>query len=50
VSIDEVPYIDTDLDGFAPFNAWVGFTAGTGGQTNRHLIDSLRVTELACDE
>ena len=27
-------------------SAYVGFTAGTGALTNRHLIDSLEVTEL----
>ena len=26
-----------------------GFTAGTGGATNRHLIDSLEVTGEVCD-
>ncbi len=50
VSIDGTTYIDADLDGFTPFPAWVGFTAGTGGSTNYHLIDALTVTEAACPE
>ena len=50
VSIDGIPYIETELEGFSPFLAWVGFTAGTGGLTNNHLIDSLEVTEPVCPE
>lgn len=51
VSIDGTTYIDQDVSGgsFA-FDAYVGFTAGTGGQTNEHLIDSLEVTEYVCAE
>lgn len=51
VSIDGVTYIDQDVSGgsFA-FDAYVGFTAGTGGSTNEHLIDSLEVTEYVCAE
>jgi len=50
VQVDGTTYIDTDLDGAFDFNAWLGFTAGTGGLTNYHLIDSLEVTEAACEE
>lgn len=51
VSIDGTTYIDQDVSGgsFA-FDAYVGFTAGTGGLTNEHLIDSLEVTEFVCTE
>lgn len=51
VMIDGTTYIDQDVSGgsFA-FDAYVGFTAGTGGLTNDHLIDSLQVTEYICAE
>lgn len=51
VDIDGVTYIDDDLSGgnFV-FDAYVGFTAGTGGETNEHIIDSLTVTEFVCAE
>ncbi len=51
VTIDGVVYIDADVSGgsFA-FDAFVGFTAGTGGETNDHIIDSLTVTEYVCAE
>lgn len=49
VSIDGTTYIDTTLSGDFGFDAYVGFTAGTGGQTNTHLIDSLSVTETVCE-
>ncbi len=48
VEIDGVTYLDDDVSGNFDFPAYVGFTAGTGGQTNRHLIDSLEVTESIC--
>jgi hypothetical protein len=50
VEIDGVVYVDQDLGGHFAFPAWVGFTAGTGGATNEHLIDALTVTELRCEE
>jgi hypothetical protein len=51
VDIDGITYIDDDLTGgsFA-FDAYVGFTAGTGGETNEHIIDSLTVTEFVCSD
>jgi hypothetical protein len=49
VEIDGVAYLDDAVSGYFGFPAYVGFTAGTGGQTNRHLIDSLEVTESVCD-
>ena len=49
VSIDGVAYIDADLSGNFAFPAYVGFTAGTGGETNYHLIDALQVTEYTCE-
>jgi hypothetical protein len=50
VEIDGVPYLDQDIVGFYNFDAYVGFTAGTGGLTNQHLIDSLVVTEQLCGD
>ena len=35
--------------GFGQGDWDIGFTAGTGGATNRHLIDSLEVTGEVCD-
>ncbi len=49
VVIDGVAYIDQDLSGAFAFPAYVGFTAGTGSVTNRHLIQDLTVTDRACD-
>ena len=48
VSIDGIDYINAELNGHFAFPSYVGFTAGTGGATNRHLIDSLTVTETVC--
>lgn len=50
VAVDGVTYIDQAVSGNLAFNGYVGFTAGTGGQTNRHLVDSLEVTEYVCEE
>lgn len=50
VTIDEVTYLDQDLGGAFAFPAHVGFTAGTGGLTNSHLIDALQVTEHVCGD
>jgi len=50
VQIDGLDVIDTELAGLFDFNAWLGFTAGTGGYDNYHLVDSLQVTEAACEE
>ena len=49
VAIDGTTYIDQDVAGNFAFNAFVGFTAGTGGDTNRHLIDELTITDYRCD-
>ena len=50
ILIDGVSYIDQSFSGNFSFPAYVGFTAGTGGLTNNHLIDSLEVTETVCEE
>ena len=47
VSIDGVTYIDQDIEGTWAFPAYVGFTAGTGGETNWHIIDSLITAKAA---
>jgi len=48
VEIDGVVYLDDSVSGHFAFPAYVGFTAGTGGETNQHLIESLEVTESVC--
>jgi hypothetical protein len=48
VTIDGTTYIDHDLNGNFNFPGFIGFTAGTGLETNMHLIDSLEVTETIC--
>jgi hypothetical protein len=49
VAVDGTTYLDQDIPGNYSFSAYVGFTAGTGGETNRHLIDDLTVTDYRCD-
>jgi hypothetical protein len=49
VLVDGVAYLDQDIDGDWDFEGYVGFTAGTGSLTNRHVVDSLQVTDYACD-
>lgn len=48
--VDGVTYLDTTVSGNLNFPAYIGFTAGTGSLTNFHLIDSLTVTEMVCEE
>ena len=48
--IDQVVYLDQEINGFYNFDAYVGFTAATGSLTNEHLIDSLVVTEQVCGD
>lgn len=50
VSIDGTVLLDSDLAGSFDFPAYVGFTAGTGSLTDRHLVDSLEVTRPVCGE
>ena len=50
VEIDGTVYINDTVSGNLAFPAYVGFTAATGSLTNFHLIDSLMVTELVCEE
>ena len=49
VEVDNIPYIDDVVEGWIDFNAIVGFTAGTGGATNRHAIKSLIVSDTNCE-
>ncbi|MEL6341882.1 MAG: hypothetical protein AAFV53_02040 [Myxococcota bacterium] len=48
VAIDEIVYIDEEIEGHYAFPANIGFSASTGGQTNTHLIDALTVVERTC--
>ena len=50
VSIDGTPVLDTTIQGYFDFPAYIGFTGSTGGLTNKHLIKSLAVTETSCTE
>ena len=50
VWIDEALYIDQTIAGLPAFDAYVGFTAATGGSTNWHLIDALEVEGFICDD
>ena len=49
VEVDEITYINEEVEGWTNFNAIVGFTAGTGGATNRHAIKSLIVSDTNCE-
>ncbi|GDX82579.1 hypothetical protein LBMAG42_43900 [Deltaproteobacteria bacterium] len=48
VAVDGSVYIDQDIPGNYSFSAYVGFTAGTGGETNEHRVDELTVTDYSC--
>ncbi|MCK6524801.1 hypothetical protein L6R49_25640 [Myxococcota bacterium] len=50
VILDGSTVMDADLSGLFNFPAYVGFTAGTGGDTNHHWIDALEVTRYVCGE
>jgi len=49
VYIDGTEYLDIYVAGNFAFDGWVGFTAGTGDITNKHLIYDLTVTESRCE-
>ena len=49
VWVDGALYIDDTIPGLSPFDAYVGFTAATGGSTNYHLIDALEVEGFICE-
>lgn len=48
VVIDDVLYLDEEVDGDFDFPAYIGFTGSTGGQTNSHRIRGLTVSENIC--
>ena len=50
VILDGATVMDADLSGRFNFPAYVGFTGGTGGDTNHHWIDALEVTRYVCGE
>jgi hypothetical protein len=49
VWVDGTLYIDESISGLSTFDAYVGFTAATGGSTNYHLIDALEVEGFICE-
>lgn len=49
VVLDGVTYVDQEIDGLVPFDAYVGFTGATGALTNHHLIDALEVEGFVCE-
>jgi hypothetical protein len=50
VAVDGAVLIDTELPDFVPMLAYVGFTAATGVDTNRHGIRGLEVTGDQCED
>ncbi len=46
--MDEMVLVDADVPSFLPFDAYIGFTAATGGDTNEHTIAALEVTGKTC--
>ncbi len=50
VTLDGDVIIDASVVGFVPFDAFVGFTAATGADTNRHGIRGLEVTGDTCED
>jgi len=49
IYLDDEILIDESLPGFTPFDAYIGFTAATGGDTNEHTMRGLAVSGDACD-
>ncbi len=49
VYLDSELLILEDIPGFTPFDAYIGFTAATGADTNEHTIRGLTVSGDACD-
>ena len=47
VTLDGVTVIDEDA-GVPSFDAWIGFTAATGGDVNAHMADALVVRDGSC--
>ena len=47
--IDDEILVDETVPGFTPFDAYIGFTAATGADTNEHTIRGLAVSGGACD-
>lgn len=48
VSLDDDTLVETEA-AFLPFDAYIGFTAATGADTNQHTIRSLTVEGDVCD-
>jgi hypothetical protein len=41
--------IDFDIPSYIPFNAYLGFTAGTGGDGNNHIVDNLKISAYSAN-
>ena len=50
IAVDGVVYIEQDIPGFFDFEAYIGFTAGTGNLTNVHQIRDIIVKEGICSD
>lgn len=49
IYLDDEILINESLAGFTPFDAYIGFTAATGADTNEHTIRGLSVSGDVCD-
>ncbi len=49
ILLDDEVLINEDVPSFTPFDAYIGFTAATGADTNEHTIRGLSVSGDACD-
>ena len=49
VWMDDSVLVDADIPSFYAFDAYIGFTAATGGDTNEHTIAALEVTGKTCE-
>ncbi len=48
VEMDGVLLIDQEVEKVPEYQAWIGFTGATGGDTNVHRVRSLVVTDSTC--
>jgi hypothetical protein len=48
VTLDGAVIVDQTVDADLDYPAWIGFTAASGGDTNRHVVDNLVVQDNVC--